>query len=133
MAVARRGERVELSDAALQRMAASREIVERLVQGDPAYGVSTGSGALANTTIPLNRRVALQRAPIRSHAAGMGEEVEPEVVRAMMFLRARTSALGASGTRTLGAADYLAVSLAERRSAVERPIQAYGPTVLNAK
>ena len=92
VAVARRGERVELSDAALQRMAESREIVERLAQGDPAYGVSTGFGALANTTIPLNRRVALQRALIRSHAAGMGEAVEPEVVRAMMFLRARTLA-----------------------------------------
>ena len=101
VAVARRGERVELSDTALQRMAESREIVERLAQGDPAYGVSTGFGALANTTIPLNRRVALQRALIRSHAAGMGEAVEPEVVRAMMFLRARTLALGASGTRPL--------------------------------
>ena len=107
VAVARRGERVELSDAALQRMAESREIVERLAQGDPAYGVSTGFGALANTTIPLNRRVALQRALIRSHAAGMGEAVEPEVVRAMMFLRARTLALGASGTRPLVAQKLL--------------------------
>ena len=107
VAVARRGERVELSDAALQRMAESREIVERLAQGDPAYGVSTGFGALANTTIPLNRRVALQRALIRSHAAGMGEAVEREVVRAMMFLRARTLALGASGTRPLVAQKLL--------------------------
>ena len=107
VAVARRGERVELSDAALQRMAESREIVERLAQGDPAYGVSTGFGALANTTIPLNRRVALQRALIRSHAAGMGEAVEPEVVRAMMFLRARTLAIGASGTRPLVAQKLL--------------------------
>ena len=99
VAVARCGERVELGDAALQRMSESREIVERLAQGDPAYGVSTGFGALANTTIPASRRAALQRALIRSHAAGMGEAVEPEVVTAMMFLRARTLALGASGAR----------------------------------
>ena len=107
VAVARHGERVELSDAALQRMAESRGIVERLAHRDPAYGVSTGFGALANTTIALNRRPALQRALIRSHAAGMGEAVEPEVVTAMMFLRARTLALGASGTRPLVAQKLL--------------------------
>ena len=101
VAVARRGERVQLSETAVQRMAVSRGIVERLADGDPAYGVSTGFGALANTAIPPHRRADLQRALIRSHAAGMGPGVEAEVVRAMMFLRTRTLALGASGTRPL--------------------------------
>src|SRR5581483_2096131 len=41
----------------------------------------------------------LQRALVRSHAAGMGPPVEREVVRAMMLLRARTLAMGYSGTR----------------------------------
>ncbi len=101
VAVARRGEPVQLSETAVQRMAVSRGIVERLADGDPAYGVSTGFGALANTAIPPHRRADLQRALIRSHAAGMGPGVEAEVVRAMMFLRTRTLALGASGTRPL--------------------------------
>ncbi len=101
VAVARRGEPVQLSETAVQRMAVSRGIVERLADGDPAYGVSTGFGALANTAIPPRRRADLQRALIRSHAAGMGPGVEAEVVRAMMFLRTRTLALGASGTRPL--------------------------------
>ncbi len=101
VAVARRGEPVQLSETAVQRMAVSRGIVERLADGDPAYGVSTGFGALANTTIPPHRRADLQRALIRSHAAGMGPGVEAEVVRAMMFLRTRTLALGASGARPL--------------------------------
>ncbi len=101
VAVARRGEPVQLSETAVQRMAVSRDIVERLADGDPAYGVSTGFGALANTAIPPHRRADLQRALIRSHAAGMGPGVEAEVVRAMMFLRTRTLALGASGTRPL--------------------------------
>ena len=101
VAVARRGERVQLSETAVQRMAVSRGIVERLADGHPAYGVSTGFGALANTAIPPHRRADLQRALIRSHAAGMGPGVEAEVVRAMMFLRTRTLALGASGTRPL--------------------------------
>ena len=99
VAVARRGEEVRVSDGALSRMAASRRIVESLADGEPAYGISTGFGALANTTIPADRRAALQQSLIRSHAAGMGPAVEAEVVRAMMFLRARTLAFGASGAR----------------------------------
>ena len=101
VAVARRGKQVHLSDAAIKRMAVTRRIVEHRAEGDPTYGVSTGFGALASTTIPTDRRAALQRALIRSHAAGMGSPVETEVVRAMMFLRTRTLALGASGVRPL--------------------------------
>ena len=99
VAIARRGEKVRLSDGALSRMADARRIVESLADGEPVYGISTGFGALANTTIPADRRAALQQSLIRSHAAGMGPAVEPEVVRAMMFLRARTLAFGASGAR----------------------------------
>ncbi len=99
VAVARDGEPVRLSDAAMARMAAARSVVEELAEGEPAYGVSTGFGALANTVVPAHRRAVLQRSLIRSHAAGMGAPVEAEVVRAMMFLRARTLALGVSGAR----------------------------------
>jgi histidine ammonia-lyase len=83
-------------------MERSAEVVARLVGADePAYGVSTGFGSLANVTIPDERREELQRALIRSHAAGMGPPVEREVVRAMMLLRARTLAMGRSGTRPI--------------------------------
>ena len=99
VAIARRGEKVRLSDGALSRMADARRIVESLADGEPVYGISTGFGALANTTIPADRRAALQQSLVRSHAAGMGPAVEAEVVRAMMFLRARTLAFGASGAR----------------------------------
>ena len=99
VAVARHGSKVRLSDDARSAMAAARGIVEALADGEPAYGISTGFGALANTTIAAGRRVALQHSLIRSHAAGMGPAVEAEVVRAMMFLRARTLAFGASGSR----------------------------------
>ena len=99
VAVARHREELRLSDAAVARMAATRRIVEELAEGEPAYGISTGFGALANTTIPARRRAALQQSLIRSHAAGMGPAVEAEVVRAMMMLRARTLAFGASGAR----------------------------------
>ena len=99
VSVARHGDELRLGDAAVARMTASRGIVETLAEGEPAYGISTGFGALANTTIPTGRRAALQQSLIRSHAAGMGPAVEAEVVRAMMMLRARTLAFGVSGAR----------------------------------
>jgi histidine ammonia-lyase len=97
--VARHAERVELTDEAIDRMAAARAVVDRLAEGEPKYGISTGFGALATVSIPPERRRALQLALIRSHAAGMGTPVENEVVRAMVFLRARTLAIGNSGAR----------------------------------
>ncbi len=91
-------------------MTASAEIVTRLAHSDqPVYGVSTGFGSLANTPIPADRREELQRALVRSHAAGMGDPVEREVVRAMVFLRARSLALGFSGARPVVAETMLAL------------------------
>jgi histidine ammonia-lyase len=102
VAVARHEARVELTPTAIERMDASRAVVDRLASGsDAVYGLSTGFGALANVSIPPERRQDLQHALVRSHAAGMGAPVEAEVVRAMMFLRARTLALGFSGARPL--------------------------------
>lgn len=99
--VARRDGVVQLSDDAIDRMSRARDIVDRLAEGEPRYGISTGFGALATVSIPPDRRRALQAALVRSHAAGMGPPVEREVVRAMIFLRARTLALGFSGARPL--------------------------------
>lgn len=102
VAVARDRARIQLTDDAIDRMERSRAVVDELAAGsDAVYGLSTGFGALATVSIAPERREALQVALVRSHAAGMGEPVEDEVVRAMMFLRARTLALGFSGTRPL--------------------------------
>ena len=100
VAVARRGERVELDPAARRDMVASHALVLRAGEGEaPVYGVSTGFGALAQTRIDSAHRAELQHALIRSHAAGIGSPVPREVVRAMMLLRARTLAMGRSGAR----------------------------------
>src|SRR6266487_4690991 len=82
VAVARDGVGVRLTDEAIHAVAQSREHIERLAEKpEPTYGVSTGFGALAVRHIPPERRTALQHAVVRSHAAGAGPEVEPEVVR----------------------------------------------------
>ena len=61
--------------------------------------MSTGFGALSTTRIPRDRWGELQESLVLSHAAGIGRPLEREVVRALMFLRARTLALGFSGVR----------------------------------
>ena len=100
LAVARGAARVRLAPEALANVAAGRAIVDRLASGDrPAYGVSTGFGALATRHIPVESRAQLQRSLVRSHAAGMGPAVEAEVVRAMMLLRLRTLSTGRTGVR----------------------------------
>ncbi|MEX2422995.1 MAG: histidine ammonia-lyase [Acidimicrobiia bacterium] len=113
-AVAREGRSVRLGSAAIERMERSAAIVARLASSEiPVYGVSTGFGSLANTVIPADRREELQRAIVRSHAAGMGPPVETEVVRAMMLLRARTLAMGYSGARPVVAEVMLELLNAE--------------------
>lgn len=100
VAVARQGAEVRVTDDILARVAQSRASVEQLAEAPrPVYGVSTGFGALAQRHIPHALRSQLQKSLIRSHAAGMGEPVEPETVRAMMLLRARTLATGRTGVR----------------------------------
>jgi histidine ammonia-lyase len=100
LAVSRHGATVELADSAVDAMARSRTIVDHIeASGRPVYGVSTGFGALAGTSIAPERRAELQHALIRSHAAGIGDPMPPEVVRAMMLLRVRSLALGRSGVR----------------------------------
>jgi histidine ammonia-lyase len=100
VAVARHGAGVELTDEAEAAVAASRAVVEALADDPvPHYGVSTGFGALANRHIPVGLRAELQRSLVRSHAAGSGQEVEREVVRAMLLLRLSTLATGRTGVR----------------------------------
>jgi histidine ammonia-lyase len=99
-AVARRHARVELSPAAIAALGQGRSTVDKLAAAPtPAYGISTGFGALATRHIDPASRAALQRSLIRSHAAGMGALVEPEVVRALMLLRLKTLITGHTGVR----------------------------------
>ena len=98
--IARNNAPVELTNDAMTAMAAARAHIERLAQAaEPVYGVSTGFGALAQRHIPVANRVQLQRSLVRSHAAGWGEPVEPEVIRALMALRLKTLASGRTGIR----------------------------------
>ena len=110
VAVARRFEPVALSLTVIERLERQRVAIDALVDsGTPVYGLSTGFGSLATTFISPDQRRDLQRSLIRSHAAGVGAEVETEVVRAMMVSRLTNLCSGASGIRASTAQAYCAM------------------------
>jgi histidine ammonia-lyase len=98
LAVADGGETVTLSDAARDRVNASRAVVDRRARSDePAYGINTGFGSFADVKIAPDALNALQVNLLRSHAAGVGEPLPARAVRATMALRANVLAKGYSG------------------------------------
>jgi histidine ammonia-lyase len=65
--------------------------------GRTVYGVNTGFGLLAQTRIPDDRLLDLQRNLILSHSCGVGEPLDRRVVRLAMALKAVGLARGHSG------------------------------------
>lgn len=100
VAVARRRSRAVPAPDLDTRMGPAREVVEDAVSGGQVvYGITTGFGAFASTHIRPAQARELQVNLLRSHAAGVGDPIPDEVVRAMLLLRARTLAQGHSGVR----------------------------------
>ena len=100
VAVAYRTARVVAGDGLDERMAPARALVQSVVDNDIAvYGITTGFGALSNTRVSPAQASDLQYDLLRSHAAGVGDLVDRETVRAMLVCRARTLSQGYSGVR----------------------------------
>ena len=90
-----------LSEDAIGRMRAAREVVERVSHGsrEHTYGVNTGFGRFVSRSIPEELTEELQLRLLRSHACGVGDAYPDAVVRAAMLLRANALAKGNSGAR----------------------------------
>jgi histidine ammonia-lyase len=99
-AVVLRHESVALHPSAIERMNASRAVVDKLVaSGATAYGINTGFGKLASVRISSEQVKQLQVNLVRSHSCGVGEALSEPETRAMMLLRANALAKGLSGIR----------------------------------
>ena len=98
--VARDDEKVELAPEALERMAETRALVERVVaRGDEVYGTTTGVGARKKIRVPLEEIPAFNRRLIENHRISTGPDAPEEVVRATMLRHANMLAKGTSGVR----------------------------------
>lgn len=91
---------VVLDEAAAPAIEASVACVEKIIaDGRTAYGINTGFGLLASTRIAPDDLEKLQRSLVLSHAAGVGEALEDELVRLIMLLKVNGLARGFSGIR----------------------------------
>lgn len=98
--VARSGRRVVLDPAGLARLrAAQGALAEVLADGHALYGVNTGFGSLARKRVDPDHLTTVQHNLLRSHAAGVGEPLPVETVRAMALLLAASLTRGRSGVR----------------------------------
>jgi len=90
----------KLNSSAKRNVLRARNLVERWTNnGEVVYGVTTGFGEFANVRVNTEDIEQLQENLIYSHAAGAGEPLPVEVVRAMMALRVNALAKGFSGIR----------------------------------
>ncbi|MBW1803944.1 MAG: aromatic amino acid lyase, partial [Deltaproteobacteria bacterium] len=98
--IARKGDKVQLADDAVERITTARALIEKWVlEGRNIYGITTGFGALSNVNISKKDTRLLQKNVLMSHAAGVGNSLDLETVRAVMALRIKDLARGHSGIR----------------------------------
>ena len=91
---------VELTADAWACVEKSAATVAAIVaEGRTVYGVNTGFGLLANTSIAPGDLETLQRNLVLSHACGVGALLPDAVTRLMMVLKIASLSRGASGIR----------------------------------
>ncbi|MEE2907296.1 MAG: histidine ammonia-lyase [Planctomycetota bacterium] len=93
---------VALDDKAMVRIQAARDLVDNLAGGpDPVYGINTGFGSLSRHRVKAEEVSEIQLNLLRSHAAGVGDPLPREIVRAMTLLLAASLTRGRSGVRPM--------------------------------
>lgn len=99
-AVARENASVRIGENAAERVNTCRGFIEELVESNTAvYGVTTGIGEFARIRVSPEMGEQLQKNIVYSHAAGVGDVVPEDQVRAGMLLRVNTLCRGNSGVR----------------------------------
>jgi histidine ammonia-lyase len=98
--VARDGEQVGLHPDAVERMRASRAVVERAVErGEAVYGSTTGLAARKRVRLPADELERLNHLLVLHHRVGQGPHATDEHVRAAMVCLANGLAGGTAGAR----------------------------------
>ena len=109
--VARNKHQVEVTKGAWQRIESCRKMLEQKIEGhETMYGVTTGIGEFSEVTLRPEQIKEFQKLLVYSHAAGIGEPMEIEVVRGAMCGRINVHSKGYSGGRRK-VTEYLAESL----------------------
>ncbi len=98
--IARHGEKVELHPDALERIRASRAMLEEKLRAhEIMYGTNTGIGEFSEVALNDEQVKQFQRYLIYNHSAGIGDPAPIEHVRGAMASRINVHAHGCSGCR----------------------------------
>ncbi|SDP51802.1 histidine ammonia-lyase [Arthrobacter sp. ok909] len=104
------GAPVALGEAARERIAASRALLEEAMSGgDPIYGLSTRVGHGKDTRVPRDELERQQQFLVASHGGSFGPLLDRTVVRAAMAVRVNGMARGGSGASPAAADTLLAM------------------------
>ena len=90
------GHAFRASESDLAKAQRAYEHLLAFADGKVIYGINTGFGPMAQHAVPPADRTTLQYNLVRSHAAGAGDDLPDETVRAMLLVRAITFLQGGS-------------------------------------
>lgn len=100
VAIARHHEEVELASEALERIRVCRAMLEdKLAKKEIMYGTNTGIGEFSEVILDDDQVKEFQKFLVYNHAAGIGEPLPIEYVRAALASRINVHADGNSGCR----------------------------------
>ncbi len=80
------------------RIVKNHNAVKSIVEGDKlVYSINTGFGSLCTTRISKEETGFLQENLLKSHSAGIGSPIEPEISKLMLILKVHALCMGYSG------------------------------------
>lgn len=89
---------IQLPDKAYAAIDASFNMIAQIIEKNRrVYGINTGFGVLAKETIEQEDLALLQRNLVLSHACGIGEKLDDNIVALMLLLKINSLAQGYSG------------------------------------
>ena len=90
-----------LSEESIRLITDCRVYLDKKIENhpEPIYGINTGFGSLCNKSISNDELGQLQKNLVMSHACGTGKEVQKEIIKLMLLLKAHALSLGKSGVQ----------------------------------
>ncbi|MFW5994748.1 MAG: aromatic amino acid ammonia-lyase [Spirochaetia bacterium] len=79
---------------------AHTKLTRHIESGEQVYGITTGFGPLVDRNVDHDSRIGLQLNLLQQLGCNVGPALPPDIVRAIIAIRARALAVGASGIRS---------------------------------
>lgn len=100
VSIARFNAPLELSKGTENKINQARKLIEKfIVEQRIVYGITTGVGDNSKVRVNKDESKKLQKNLIRSHACGVGDPLDNELVKAVMVMMVKNLSLGYSGIR----------------------------------